>query len=110
MRKRVSGVVAAILMITTILPTPSFAVVPVVPPQVAVASGGSGAGAAGGVIGLAGFLVLYDLIRRTSCSGDFFGLGDRGFSTPMLIGQNILTPAKCGPVRKRHSTVLHAKG
>lgn len=108
--KRVSLVVAASLMATAIMPTPSFAIVPVPPPPVIVGGGGSGAGGAGGVIGVAGFLVLYDLIRRTTCSGDFLGLGGPGFSTPITVGQNVLTPVKCKPVYKKHRKVLHAKG
>jgi hypothetical protein len=109
MKKRVSVILAASLMTTALIPTQSFAVVPV-PPVPVVSGGGSGAGAAGGVIGVAAFFVFYDLIRRTSCSGDFLGLGGPGFSTPIPV-ENVITPPKCGPIpRKRHPVVLHAKG
>ena len=114
MTKRVSVVLAASLMTTVLIPTGSFALAPVVHPVPIISGGGSGAGAgaaaAGGVIGVAAFFVVYDLIRRTSCSGDFLGLGGPGFSTPITV-ENVLTPPKCGPIpRKRHRAVLHAKG
>ena len=97
-------------MTTVLIPTESFALAPVVHPVPIISGGGSGAGAAGGVIGVAAFFVVYDLIRRTSCSGDFLGLGGPGFSTPITV-ENIITPPKCGPIRhKRHRAVLHARG
>jgi hypothetical protein len=110
MKKRVSIVLAASLMTTVLIPTESFAMAAVVHPAPIISGGGSGAGAAGGVIGVAAFFVVYDLIRRTSCSGDFLGLGGPGFSTPITV-ENVITPPKCGPIpRKRHPAVLHAKG
>lgn len=109
MKNRVSVVLAASLMTTVLIPTESFAIAPVHPVPI-VSGGGAGAGAAGGVIGVAAFFVVYDLIRRTSCSGDFLGLGGPGFSTPITV-ESVITPPKCGPIpRKRHPTVLHAKG
>ena len=111
MKKRISVILAASLMTTVLMPTGSFALAPVVHPVPIVSGGGSGAGAAGGVIGVAAFFVVYDLIRRTSCSGDFLGLGGPGFDTPVTIGLNVITPPKCGPIRhKRHRAVLHARG
>ncbi len=112
MKKRISVILAASLMTTALIPTQSFATVPVPPPPVIIGSGGgAGAGAAGGVIGVAAFFVFYDLIRRTSCSGDFLGLGGPGFDTPVTVGQNVITPPNCGPIRhKRHRAVLHARG
>ena len=112
MKKRVSVILAASLMTTALIPTQSFAVVPVPPPAVIIGGGGgSAAGAAGGVIGVAAFFVFYDLIRRTSCSGDFLGLGGPGFDTPVTIGLNVITPPNCGPIpHKRHRAVLHARG
>jgi hypothetical protein len=96
-------------MTTALIPTQSFALVPP-PPVIIGGGGGSGAGAAGGVIGVAAFFVFYDLIRRTSCSGDFLGLGGPGFDTPVTV-ENVITPPKCGPIRhKRHRAVLHARG
>ena len=111
MKKRISVILAASLMTTALIPTQSFALVLVPPTPVIIGgSGGSGAGAAGGVIGVAAFFVFYDLIRRTSCSGDFLGLGGLGFDTPVTV-ENVITPPKCGPIRhKRHRAVLHARG
>jgi hypothetical protein len=110
MKKRVSVVLAASLMTMVLIQTKSFAMVAVAHPVPIISGGGSGAGAAGGVIGVAAFFVVYDLIRRTSCSGDFLGLGGPGFSTPITV-ENIITPPKCGPIpRKRHPVVLHANG
>ena len=98
-------------MTTALIPTQSFALVLAPPTPVIIGgSGGSGAGAAGGVIGVAAFFVFYDLVRRTSCSGDFLGLGGPGFDTPVTV-ENVITPLKCGPIRhKRHRAVLHARG
>jgi hypothetical protein len=111
MKKRISVILAASLMTTALIPTQSFALVPVPPPPVIIGGGGgSGAGAAVGVIGVAAFFIFYDLIRRTSCSGDFLGLGGPGFDTPVTV-ENVITPPKCGPIRhKRHRAVLHARG
>jgi len=48
------------------------------------------------VIGVASVLVLYDIVRRTTCSGDFLGLGGPGFSEPIRINQSVLPPpANC---------------
>jgi hypothetical protein len=111
MKKRISVILAASLMTTALIPTQSFALVLVPPTPVIIGGGGgSGAGAAGGVIGVAAFFVFYDLVRRTSCSGDFLGLGGPGFDTPVTV-ENVITPPKCGPIRhKRHRAVLHARG
>ena len=111
MKKRISVILAASLMTTALIPAQSFAAVVVPPAPVIIGGGGgAGAGAAGGVIGVAAFFVFYDIIRRTSCSGDFLGLGGPGFDTPVTI-ENVLTPPKCGPIRhKRHRAVLHARG
>ena len=66
------------------------------PPPVIVGGTSAGAGVwfAGGIVGLATFLGIYDLIRRTSCSGDFFHLGGPGFTTPITPGASALMP-KC---------------
>jgi hypothetical protein len=111
MKKCVIAVSAVALMTTAVLPTQSFAIVPVVPlGPVATGGGGAGAGAAGGIIGVAAFLAVYDLIRRTSCSGDFLGLGGPGFTTPINAGTgNVMIP-QCRPIKKKRRTVLHARG
>lgn len=98
---------AAVLMFATAGANAAFAAalapVPVKPIAVG-GGGGAGGAAAGGVIGAALFLVVYDLIRRTSCSGDFLGLGGPGFTEAITPGQNVLPPRKCVPVRKASRT------
>ena len=112
MKKQISAAMAAGLIVTmisgqsfaNILPPP-----PPPPPPIHGNGGGAGAGGAGGIIGVAAFFVAYDLIRRTTCSGDFLHMGGPGFSTPIRAGDSILTPNKCYPLhKKRH--VLSVKG
>jgi hypothetical protein len=102
MRNQISAVLAAVLITTTMIPTQSFATIalpllPVLPPSAPApvahgsGGGGAGAGAAAGIIGVAAFLVSYDLIRRTTCSGDFLQLGGPGFTEPMVVG-NVMIP------------------
>ena len=118
MKKQISAALAAVLITTTMIPSQSFATiaVPVIvvpppsppPPPMAHGSsggaGGAGAAAAGGIIGVAAFLAGYDLIRRTTCSGDFLYLGGPGFTEPMPNG-NVMIP-QCPflhkVARKRH--------
>ena len=57
-----------------------------------VAGGGGGAGAAAGFIRFVGVLAGYDLIRRTTCSGDFLGLGGPGFTTAIKPTDNVMIP------------------
>ena len=101
MKKRISAALAAVLITTTMISTQSFATIalplpPVLPPAPVVhgsggGGAGAGAGAAAGIIGVAAFLVSYDLIRRTTCSGDFLYLGGPGFTEPMVVG-NVMIP------------------
>ena len=112
MKKRISLILAASLIATVLAPSSSFAIAPVVRPPVVPpggGGGGGGAGGAGGIIGIAAFFDIYDLIRRTTCSGDFLGLGGPGFTTKINPGDNILIPRQCTPIVK-HRKVLHAKG
>src|SRR5690349_4086618 len=44
---------------------------------------GAGAAATTGFLGFVAVLAGYDLLRRTTCSGDFLGLGGPGFGEPM---------------------------
>ena len=106
MKKQISAALAAVLIATTLIPSQSFAIVavpplvivavPPPPPPPSMAHGGSGGAggagaAAGGIIGIAAFLAGYDLIRRTTCSGDFLYLGGPGFTEPMPNG-NVMIP------------------
>lgn len=108
MKKRISLLIAASLLASATIPTPSFAIVPIPPPPPVIpGGGGGGGGGAGGIIGTAIFFDIYDLIRRTTCSGDFLHLGGPGFTTKIRPGDNILIPRVCRPVVHK---VLHAKG
>ena len=94
MKKQISAILAAALIATAILPGQALALVPPPPPPGPPPGGGGGAGGAGGVIGVAAFFVIYDLIRRTTCSGDFLHLGGPGFTTKIKAGDTILTPPR----------------
>ena len=120
MKKQISAALAAALITTTMIPSQSFATIaaPLVivtvpppsppPPMAHGSSGGAGgAAAAGGIIGVAAFLAGYDLIRRTTCSGDFLYLGGPGFTTKIKASDTILTPPRCIPPRR---AVVRARG
>ena len=51
----------------------------------------------GTVIGIATFLGLYDILRRTTCSGDFLNLGGPGFTQPIQPTDNTIPPPQCPP-------------
>jgi hypothetical protein len=89
-------VLAASLPASALVPPPP----PPPPPPPAINHGGtSGAAGAGAVTGFIGFvaaIVTYDLIRRTTCSGDFLGLGGPGFTTPITPASgNVMIPRQC---------------
>jgi hypothetical protein len=102
MKKIYSAALAATLLLTVGLPRAALAIVPPPPPPAipkpGPIAGELGIGGVGGFISLVGFLVVYDLIRRTTCSGDFLGFGGPGFDSPITAGQNILAPPRCGRV------------
>lgn len=107
MHKFVCAAIATALVITAVSPNKAFALAPV---PVPIAGGASaGAGAAGGFIGFVGLLVMYDLIRRTTCSGDFLQFGGPGFTTPITPAMTVLPP-RCAPAPVHKHPVLHAKG
>ena len=94
--------VVATLMLTAVVSIPAVALVPPPPPSPSIPgpdpiSGSPGVGGVGGFIGFVGFLVIYDLIRRISCSGDFLGLGGPGFDKSITAGENVLPP-QCKPI------------
>jgi hypothetical protein len=92
--------VAASLVATSVLP--AFAGPSPVAAAAAPASGGTGFGAwvAGGIVGVAAFLGLYDVGRRTTCSGDFLRLGGPGFTETLGVG-NVMIP-QCPVKRAKH--------
>lgn len=69
-------------------------------------SAAAGAGATAGFIGFVAVLVGYDLLRRTTCVGDFLYLGGPGFTEKMPNG-NVMIP-QCPIVKKQR--VVRAKG
>lgn len=100
MKKSVYALVAAASIVTAAGSTPSYAAVAIpvpapVPAPLPAPGGGGGAGGAGVIIGIAAFLVTYDIVRRTSCTGDFLKLGGPGFSSPITPAMNVL-PVQCG--------------
>ena len=62
------------------------------PTPVVTVAGSSSVGAAitGGFLGFVAALNLYDIVRRTTCSGDFLRLGGPGFTEP-TVG-NVMIP------------------
>jgi hypothetical protein len=70
---------------------PASAVTPVVHPA-AGTSAAAGSAAVGGFIGFVALLDIYDIIRRTSCSGDFLSMGGPGFDQPVTPLMNVLPP------------------
>jgi hypothetical protein len=91
-----------------IAPAPTPAPHPV--PNVGGSSAGAGVAVTGGFLGFVGLLVSYDLIRRTTCSGDFLQLGGPGFTQPITPAMTVLPPRRCAPVPVSKRPVVHAKG
>lgn len=100
MNKFFRATLVGVLLLSAGIPRASFAI-PVPPPVAPVVAGGTGAttGAAviGGFLGFVAALDLYDIIRRTTCSGDFLHLGGPGFTAPITPDMNVL-PVMCVPV------------
>jgi predicted DNA-binding ribbon-helix-helix protein len=69
-------------------------------------SGAAGAGATAGFLGFIAVLVSYDLLRRTTCVGDFLYLGGPGFTEKIPNG-NVMIP-QCPIVKKK--PVVAARG
>lgn len=65
---------------------------PIRPPVIVGTSSAVGVAAVGGFIGFVAALDIYDIIRRTTCSGDFLNLGGPGFSEPLKVGMTVMTP------------------
>ena len=79
----------------------------VVAPAVVTTSSAAGVAATGGFLGVVAVLVGYDLLRRTTCSGDFLGLGGPGFTKKMPNG-DVMTP-QCKKIVK-HQKVVRVRG
>ena len=101
--------------LTSFFPTTASAWYPPKPPVVKVviapklgtsSAFGAGAAATTGFLGFVAVLAGYDLLRRTTCIGDPWGLGGPGFGEKMPNG-NVMIP-QCPVVKAR--PVVAAKG
>eukprot|EP01037_Dinobryon_pediforme_P012072 gene12072-12162_t len=54
-----------------------------------------------GIISLVAALGFYDIVRRTTCSGDFLSLGGPGFDKAMTPAGNSLVPVNCAAPAKK---------
>ena len=104
MKKVIGGCLALLLLTSSMTPALAacVAINPVGPST--GSSAGLGPWVAGGIIGVAAFLGIYDVTRRTTCSGDGLHLGGPGFTEPLGVG-NVMTP-QCAAAHK----VKHHKG
>jgi hypothetical protein len=97
--KKVAGGCLALLLLSSSMTPASALMLPVAPVAPASSSSaGLGAWVAGGIIGVAAFLGIYDVTRRTTCSGDVFRLGGPGFTEPLGVG-NVMVP-QCSAAHK----------
>jgi hypothetical protein len=105
MLRTTAAMVICALALTTSFPNTASAWYPPPPPPPPPppAHGTSGAAGAAGTAGFIGFvavLVAYDLLRRTTCIGDPWGLGGPGFTTPITPASgNVMIP-QCPIVKK----------
>lgn len=73
MNKFVCAAVIGTLAFTTAISTRASAAMPVHPAVVVTSSSSTaGAAAVGGFLGVVAALDVYDFVRRTTCSGDFW--------------------------------------
>jgi hypothetical protein len=99
LRKLTAAALIGAVALATTLPTTASAIeIPPPPPpppaHSAGTSGAAGAAAVGGFIGFVAILAGYDLLRRTTCIGDPWGLGGPGFTTPITPASgNVMIPA-----------------
>ncbi len=94
MSKFVRAAIASAFVFAAVVPNSASAAV-ALPPPVAGTSA-AGAAAVGGFLGFVAFLDFYDIVRRTTCTGDPLNLGGPGFTSSITPGMNIITPPPCG--------------
>jgi len=104
MNKFMRAALASAFVFAAVAPNAASAAAPV--PVIVGGSSTAGAAAAGGFLGFVAFLDLYDIIRRTTCSGDFLALGGPGFGENITPAMNVLPP-QCVPVLKHHRHRKH---
>jgi hypothetical protein len=95
LRKLTAAALIGAVALTTSLPTTASAFYyhpkPPIIPHSTGTSAGAGAGATAGFIGFVAVLAAYDLLRRTTCVGDFLYLGGPGF-TEKMPNSNVMIP------------------
>jgi len=107
-----SAALVCAVALTSSFPTTASAwyppqVIPAPPPVITHGtSSAAGAAATAGFIGFVAVLAGYDLLRRTTCVGDFLYLGGPGFSEKMPNG-NVMIP-QCPIVTRK--PVVRARG
>src|SRR6185369_17342308 len=102
---RLSAVALVCVALTSSFPTTASAWYP--PPKPPAAppivthgtSGAAGAAATAGFLGFVAVLAGYDLLRRTTCVGDFLYLGGPGFTEKMPNGNVMFL--QCPIVKRR---------
>ena len=104
--KYVAAVCAALVAMPSFASAHYYHIHKMVPLVTKGTSGAAGAAAVGGFLGFVAVLAGYDLLRRTTCSGDFLGLGGPGFGEPLPNG-NVMTP-QCKIVKAKH--VVRTRG
>jgi hypothetical protein len=85
-----AAIAAAFFAMATLAPNQANAI-----SKPVVTTGGASTGGVWAFLGVVGFIVAYDIVRRTTCSGDFLRLGGPGFNQPIGAGANVLAPRKC---------------
>src|SRR5262245_28308106 len=105
MLRTTAATVICAVALTASFPTMTFAWYyppkpPPIIPHMSGTSGAAGAGATAGFIGFVAFLAGYDLLRRTTCVGDFL-IGGPDFITPITPASgNVMIP-QCPIVKKQ---------
>src|SRR5262249_40322538 len=103
--KYVAAVCVALVAMPSFASAHYYHMVPKLVPSVGT-SATAGVAATSGFLGFVAVLAGYDLLRRTTCSGDFLGLGGPGFGEPMPNG-NVMIP-QCKVVKAKN--IVRARG
>jgi hypothetical protein len=117
LRKLTAAALVGAVALATSLPASAYMPIPPPPPPPPPpishgTSGAAGAGAVGGFIGFVAILAGYDLLRRTTCIGDPWGLGGLGFYTPITpaSGNGMIPAHQRGLCAPKRVAVVKARG